>query len=117
MHELAICEALITQVEGIARDNGATEVTRVVVKIGPLSGVEMRLLEHAYPVAAAGSVAEDAALEMESMPVRVRCQSCNAETEASANRLICGECGDYHTQLISGDEMLLASVEFEKTLH
>jgi hydrogenase nickel incorporation protein HypA/HybF len=25
--------------------------------------------------------------------------------------LLCGTCGDYHTRLLSGDEMLLASLE------
>jgi hydrogenase nickel incorporation protein HypA/HybF len=27
------------------------------------------------------------------------------------NRLLCGACGDWHTQVISGDELLLESVE------
>ena len=30
---------------------------------------------------------------------------------ATVNRLLCGACGDYHTRLLSGDEMILASVE------
>jgi len=33
-----------------------------------------------------------------------------AETDALPNKLVCGACGDYHTKLISGDEMLLASL-------
>jgi hydrogenase nickel incorporation protein HypA/HybF len=47
------------------------------------------------------------------MPVRVRCKTCGVESEASANRLLCGECGDYHTELISGDEMVLTRLEFD----
>lgn len=113
MHELAICQALIDQVERIAVDNQAKRVTRLVVKIGPLSGAEAPLIERAYPLAAAGSIAETAKLMLDTIPVRVRCKSCLAETEASANRLICGECGDFRTELISGDEMLLASIEFD----
>jgi hydrogenase nickel incorporation protein HypA/HybF len=41
----------------------------------------------------------------------VRCETCGAETEAEPNRLICATCGDYHTRLVSGDEMMLMSVE------
>ena len=44
MHELAICQALISQVEDVVRERSA-RVKRVLVGIGPLSGVEPRLLE------------------------------------------------------------------------
>ena len=119
MHELAICQALIAQVEDVANsaDIKTKKVIRILVKIGPLSGAELPLIERAYPMAAAGTMAEGAQLDLEAMPIKVRCKTCNAETEATANRLLCGECGDFHTELISGDEMLLASVEFAKTLH
>ena len=39
--------------------------------------------------------------------LEARCESCGAETAAEPNKLVCGECGDWHTQLVSGDEMLL----------
>jgi hydrogenase nickel incorporation protein HypA/HybF len=31
------------------------------------------------------------------------------------NRLTCAACGDWHTRVISGDELLLESVELETT--
>ena len=76
MHELAVCQALIEQVERVAREHDARRVISVVIVIGPLSGVEPRLLEHAYPLAAAGTVAESASLVVETEPVRVRCRTC-----------------------------------------
>lgn len=87
-------------------------VTSVQVQIGPLSGVEADLLKQAFPLVSAGSVAETAQLVIENLPIRVRCESCGAETAAEPNKLVCGTCGDWHTRLLSGDEMLLASVEF-----
>jgi hydrogenase nickel incorporation protein HypA/HybF len=41
----------------------------------------------------------------------VRCSECGAETKAKANRLLCGACGAYRTNLGSGDEMILTRVE------
>jgi hydrogenase nickel incorporation protein HypA/HybF len=111
VHELSVCQALIGQVETVARERGASSVKSVRVRIGPLSGVEAPLLEQAYPLASAGTVAEASGLFIEAAPVRVKCEACGAETEAEPNRLICGTCGDYHTQLLSGDEMMLMSVE------
>lgn len=113
MHELSVCQALIEQVARVARDNDARRVVSIVIMVGPLSGVEPRLLEHAYPLAAAGTVAEDASLLIETVPVRVRCRSCAAETEAQANRLLCGACGDWQVDVTSGEEMLLTRVEIE----
>ena len=105
---------MLHQIEQIAAENGAVGVHRVRVQIGPLSGVEAELLAQAFPIAVAGTVADGAELNLETLPIRVRCQSCGAESEAKANRLICGSCGDWHTTLISGDEMLLASLELDK---
>jgi len=111
MHELSICLSLLDQVERIAREHGADRVERIVLRIGPLSGVEAPLLANAYPLAAAGTIAEHATLDIEAAAIRVKCSACGAETEAEPNRLLCGQCGDWHTRLVSGDEMLLANME------
>lgn len=99
------------QVENIALEEQADHVTAIHLGIGPLSGVEPRLLEQAFSIARAGSIAADAELVIESRPVRVTCKQCGQATDALPNRLICGNCGDWHTTLISGDEMILERVE------
>jgi len=111
MHELSICLSLLDQVERIARDHGADRVERILLRIGPLSGVEAPLLANAYPLAAAGTIAEHAILDIEPAVIRVKCTACGVETEAEPNRLLCGACGDWQTRLVSGDEMLLANLE------
>ena len=111
MHELSICQALLDQVERIAVEHGASAVERILLRVGPLSGVEGPLLLHAYPLAAAGTIAENAELVIETAPVRVACNDCGAQTDATPNRLLCGDCGSYKTRLVSGDELLLANLE------
>lgn len=115
MHELAVAQALVEQVDAVMDQHGATLASLIRVRIGPLAGVVPDLLATAFPLAAAGSRMEHAKLEFTHAPIRVRCQTCNAETEAAMNRLICGACGDWHTQILSGDELLLESVELETT--
>jgi hydrogenase nickel incorporation protein HypA/HybF len=113
MHELAICQALLEQVGRLAREHGAS-VSRVLIRVGPLSGVEPMLLERAYALACAGTAAEGSELAIERAPVRVRCRSCGAETAACANRLLCASCGDWRTDLASGDELVLLSVDMRE---
>ncbi len=114
MHELAICQSLMDQVENIASERNAQSVTSIVVAMGPLSGVEAQLLKNAYPIASAGTIAEKAELVIEYLPVRVKCTQCGCESDALPNKLICKQCGDWRTTLVSGDEMMLMSVELEK---
>ena len=113
MHELSICQALLTQVETLATQHHATYVSRVTVRLGPLSGVVPELLQHAFTLAREETVAAHAELLVEDLPIRVHCQTCGADSEATPNQLVCGSCGDWHTKLLSGDEMLLAGVELE----
>lgn len=113
MHELAVAQALVEQVDGVIRQHHASSASRIRVRIGPLAGVVPELLASAFPLAAAGSRMEHAELDLVAAPIRVRCQSCGEETEATMNRLVCNACGDGHTQVVSGDELLLESVELE----
>jgi len=115
MHELSVCLSLLEQLQAIVAERGASQVTRIQLKVGPLSGVESELLRNAWPLASAGTIAVDAELIIDDASIIVRCNTCEAETAAAANRLVCGDCGDFHTTVISGDEMILQSVELETT--
>lgn len=115
MHELAVCQSLLEQVVAIAHTHRARAVSRIVVGIGPLSGVEGPLLEQAFTIARAGTLAAAATLELEPTKVVVHCKACGAEGERSPQRLTCPACGNFRTRLISGDELLLMQVELEDT--
>jgi hydrogenase nickel incorporation protein HypA/HybF len=113
MHELSLCEDLMDQVLTIAKAHHAEKVVRIIVRIGPLSGVESLLLENAFSISRAGTLAEEAEFLTEVLPIRVLCNSCGVESEAVVNNLVCGSCGGYNTKLLSGDELILARVELE----
>jgi hydrogenase nickel incorporation protein HypA/HybF len=111
MHELSVCQALLEQVRNTAQGHHAEAVGMITVRIGPLSGVEPDLLKQAFTIARNGPMTSMATLDIELMPVRVRCRDCDKESEVRPNRLLCTECSSYRVDLISGDEMLLARVE------
>jgi hydrogenase nickel incorporation protein HypA/HybF len=110
MHELSVCQALISQVENIVKQHKSTAVDEIIIQIGPLSGIEPELLNNAYSIACRGTVADKAVLRIETMPITIFCQHCNKQAAVEINKLICPACGDYRTQLISGDEMILKTV-------
>lgn len=111
MHELSVCQALLTQVAEIAVGRGATVVERITIEVGPLSGVEPALLASAFAIVRAGSCASRAVLLIESTTVTIRCVSCNAQSQTEPNRLICAACGGFRTRITAGDELRLRRVE------
>ncbi len=113
MHELSVALSLLANVERVAREHHARSVSRILLKVGPLSGVEPHLLERAWPLAVSGTVAETAELVIEAADVVVACDQCAAESVVPPNRLVCASCGNYRTRVIGGQDMTLQSLELE----
>lgn len=113
MHEMSVCLSLLDMIGRIAEENGARTVTSATIAVGPLSGVEAGLLARAFEIARRGTVAEDAAISVETPPVAIRCEECGERTVAPVNVLICSLCGSGRTTIESGDELILKSVELE----
>ena len=111
MHELSLCMNVIDQITTLASEHQAQAVTSVTIRIGVLSGVEPKLLEQAFAIAQSGTVAENARFLTEPIAARVHCTACGADTEAEPTDLRCRDCGSSETRLLSGDELMLASVE------
>jgi hydrogenase nickel incorporation protein HypA/HybF len=111
MHELSVCQSLLAEVERVARANHAERVTTVSIRVGPLSGVDAGLLAQAFTIARGGGVAERAELVVEPSAIRIRCRECAVESDATMSRFVCGACGGWRTDLVSGDELTLMRVE------
>jgi len=119
MHELSVARALLRQVERVARTHGVDSVSGAVrgvnLRVGALSGIEPDLLARAFPEVARGGLAQGSVLSIEMVPVRVRCDDCGAESGVAANHLVCPVCASARTRLVAGDELLLVSLDLEKT--
>jgi len=111
MHELSICQNLLSQVVEIALNNGAKVVERIVIEVGPLSGVEPTLLARAFEFARSGSCAAHAELAIETTQVTISCMVCGEQSRTIPNRLLCGVCGGYRSRIVAGDELRLRRVE------
>jgi hydrogenase nickel incorporation protein HypA/HybF len=111
MHELSLCQNLIDQLNGLVRQHGATSVARLEVDVGRLCGVEAQLLEDAFSLARLGTVAERAELHTRVVAPRVRCRQCQAEADAPPNQLFCPACLSMDTDLVQGQDLILARVE------
>lgn len=91
----------------------ATRVTRIVLRIGTLAGVDLEALRFAYEALAPATIAAGAALEIETVPARARCAGCATEFGVERGFIFkCPACGEYSGDIRSGRELGIARLEF-----
>jgi hydrogenase nickel insertion protein HypA len=113
MHEYSVVQALLEQIEDVAKENDATKVTKIVVKIGVMSGIEAHLLEIAFNTFKEKTICDGAAFVIHIQPIKIRCNSCQKESELDKVHYCCPECESIDVTVIDGEDMFLMSLEME----
>lgn len=113
MHEYSVVQALINQCEENAKANGATKITKVVTKIGKLSGIEPHLLEIAFNTFKEKTMCEDAEFVMNIQDVVVYCHDCKKDSTLSDNRFTCPHCESQNLNVVDGEDMYLMQLELD----
>lgn len=111
MHEYSIVQALMDRVEEEAAARRAVSVSRVIVRIGELSGVEVELLHSAFMTFRDRTICETAELEIAPVAAAWMCRECGEPIERGGP-LRCGSCGG-PGKLHQGDEIVLDRIEME----
>jgi hydrogenase nickel incorporation protein HypA/HybF len=109
MHELAYCEGIL---EAVQRRAAGRRVKRARVRVGVLHRLNQNALQQAFALAASGSEAQDAILDLAFVPARWRCRWCQEESEGADITLVCSNCGGMEIEMSGGDEIILESVEY-----
>jgi hydrogenase nickel incorporation protein HypA/HybF len=113
MHEVGIMASALDSIRQEAGKHGATSVSRIVLRIGSLAGVDCEALRFAYEALAPGSIAAGALLEIEAVPARARCAPCAAEFGVEHSFIFqCPRCGEYSGDIRAGRELGIARLEF-----
>ncbi len=113
MHEYSIVQALLEQCEDHVKANDSTKVTKVVTKIGKLSGVEPHLLETAFETFKENTVCDGAEFVMNLQNLKLHCNVCKEESEQSEVRYQCVHCQSTDVSVLDGEDMYLMTLEME----
>jgi hydrogenase nickel incorporation protein HypA/HybF len=114
MHELSLVAGLFEILEEKAREEGALRVTSVTLRIGRLSGVVPELLETAFDTFKKDTIASEAGLRIDSVPLRVRCRSCEKESSTEEPLFACPACGAPDLEILEGQDIVLEKLEIER---
>ncbi|MEA3330555.1 MAG: hydrogenase maturation nickel metallochaperone HypA [Campylobacterota bacterium] len=113
MHEYSIVQSLVESCQEHANSNNATKVTKVVVKIGVMSGVEPYLLKEAFELFKEGTICDGCEFVMNIQKVKVECMACGVESELEKNEYLCPKCKSIDIKITDGEDMFLMQLELE----
>jgi len=114
MHETVIMGNLIETVEKAVENLDVARVTRVTLAVGKLSNVLPEALEFAFEALTQQGIMKGAKLEIESLPAIARCDDCGREYQADGFPIVCPACKSNGFTIISGDEVYVQSIEYER---
>jgi hydrogenase nickel incorporation protein HypA/HybF len=111
MHELGIVQSTLDCAVKSARASGATRIHILRMRVGVLTGIVPETLTFAFEVARQGTMAEEAVLEIESVPVSCWCADCQKEFSSPDLLYECPQCHQASYQLRKGRELEIVSIE------
>lgn len=84
MHELGLVRSILEIAEAYARREGAQAIREIGLKVGALSGVEPSALEFAFEAAKQNTLAQQARLAVQWVPLVAFCEECGVEFEVKS---------------------------------
>ena len=113
MHELAITEGILRAAVPEAERHGARRILEIHLKIGELSGVLPECIQYYFDLASRGTIAENARLTVEKIPVRIDCPDCGYQGPVDRKKIRCPSCGGASYRITGGREYFVDSLEAE----
>ena len=112
MHELSITQNILDLAIEEATKHGATKITKITLKLGKLTQVVPDCVEFYLDLLGKDTIAAGVKLEVDWVPLVVRCQTCATETTLEEYDFICPQCGG-PSDIVSGRELFIDSIEVE----
>lgn len=113
MHEIRIAEDLSAIVLEAAKREKLARVTKVNISFGQMIQIVPDIFRFAFGGAVRDSVAEEAEIDIEILPVKMKCKKCKNDFQVTDNRFACNFCGSTDLEIIQGKELFIKSIEGE----
>lgn len=110
MHELGVLNSMVHTIERVIQEEGMTEVEKIVIEVGELSGIVPKYLEQCWPAAVYKTFMEQTELEMQIIPGIVKCRNCGKVFNAMYTDLSCPECKSHDMEILSGNDMIIKEI-------
>jgi len=113
MHEAMIAENILETIFAQTKTR-AGKVTRIVISCGQMNVLNDEAMQFAFQAAAAGTICQDAKLQIRHIPLKGICKSCGSEFEFDLYDPKCPKCGKSDFSIGEDAPLLLEEIEFEE---
>jgi len=113
MHEIRIAEDLSAIVLETANKEHLTKITKVNIIFGQMIQIVPDIFEFAFRETVRNSVAREAEVDIEIVPVKMKCMNCGSDFQVKENNFACNVCGSTDAEIIQGKELFIKSIEGE----
>jgi hydrogenase nickel incorporation protein HypA/HybF len=113
MHEIKIAEDLSFIVLDAARKESLSRITKINISFGQLVQIVPDIFRYAFMEIVKNSVACDTELEIEIIPVEMKCKECGTGFLVKENLFACHNCNSTDLEIIHGKELFIKSIEGE----
>jgi hydrogenase nickel incorporation protein HypA/HybF len=113
MHEMGIASSVLDAVRTEAGRYPGSRPSRVGLRLGEWSGVDVESLRFCFEALVTGSDLAGLQLEIDYRQRRNRCERCGVEFAVENYETRCPECRNEATTAINGAELEIAYVELE----
>lgn len=119
MHEISLVRSVFNTLEAEFSSEELQRLTSIKLKVGLLSNVEPLLLHNAFSaVTDAENKFQGVELQVETVPIEIYCEACDAQSVIEQYKFVCASCGLPNNNVIKGMELLIHQVDFaEEALH
>ncbi|MCF8301740.1 MAG: hydrogenase maturation nickel metallochaperone HypA [Bacteroidales bacterium] len=111
MHELAMVQNMFRIILEVADQNQLQKITRVNFEVGKMQQIVPEYFEFAFEATKENTIASEAQLSLSFIPITLKCKACNHEFTIADGAFICPKCQETDLELISGNELLIKSIE------
>lgn len=111
MHEVSLMEQTLHIAIENARQHGSNKIERLKMRLGEMSGVVPEALQFAFDALKQGTIAAEAILDIETVPVICYCHRCQTTFHPAHLFYECPDCGELSRDTQSGREIELSSLE------
>lgn len=111
---MSVMQSVMETVFHIAEEHGASQVTKIQLRIGERAGISIDALRFAFDLVSQNTLAEGSVLAIDTVPLRGECLDCGHQFQARDGFLVCDQCEGY-AKILSGQELNIESIEVKES--
>ncbi len=111
MHEISIAEEIIEIVSGYLPQAKNISVKSVMINLGKFSNIMPEALKFGFEVLINDTKLNGATLNINKIPLTIRCNNCGTESELDEPFFYCPNCESGSVEILTGMEMNVIEIE------